>query len=361
MLSFLSLKDYSETSKANRHMHAISLLPQSECFRGQRITFGFADNEKSKVEDKIAEFNRWWSPIARRLPLEVKVPGQGAALELLYVTPHIIKALPLKAIAHAAELELTLDKERDKSLTRDAGFNSRLGAMRNLQRLTVRGPSPDVIDYLYPVVMQLQEPTRAVLAILDLTNLELTALKVETIALALGLLPNLRKLPLSANPGLGADGVAAVINALSPSSKATITSLGLSHVGLTADNAATLAPALALLPNLQELVLSNNRDLGAAGVITLVNALSPLAKARLNILYLFNVGLTMDNAATLEPVLAQLPNLQKLSVSRNPLDAAALTVLASFLGPSAVILHDLGSIEGTRVPTPVTATPASLK
>jgi hypothetical protein len=144
---------------------------------------------------------------------------------------------------------------------------------------------------------------------------------------------------------------------LSSPAKATITKLELLNVGLTADNVALLVPAFASLPNLQELVLSSNPRLGAAGVITAVNALSPSAKVKIETLHLFNVGLATSNAATLAPVLAQLPNLKNLFVNDNPLYAAALRVLASSLPPSAVIFCGLGKISGTRAHPPSAEVP----
>ena len=333
MMSFLSLKDDLQASRANRSMHAISLLPQAERFKREPLIFTFYKGE-NKIEERIARFSRWWRPIERRLPPQPKVHGQGAKLQLMHVTPHTMKALPLTAASHIAELELVLDEE-GKSLIGDADFNARVGAMRNLQRLTLGGFFPAVFDYLGALITQLQESTRAVLTKLRLVSLELTATKVESIAPALMLLPKLQELALFANPDLGAVGVLAVINALSSSARATITSLDLSNVGLIADNAPTLATALAQLPNLQKLILSDNRGLGV-GVATAINALSSSARATITSLYLSNVGLTADNAPTFAKALAQLPNLQKLILSNNP-DLGAAGVLAAInASPSAI-------------------------
>ena len=206
------------------------------------------------------------------------------------------------------------------------GINRLLTALPQLRMLEVLNLSDNIltnqgISFLPFLMNALKD---SILKTLNLSNTGLTANKAQALiatfsTITLSQLPWLEELDLSDNEQLSG-GVIEIVEAC-PNLKR----LYLSNTDLTANEVQALTTTLSQIPQLEELDLSNNRQLSGS-VIEIVKVCPNLKR-----LYLCNIDLTANEAQALTTILPQLSQLKLLDLSDNPLDNEGIVVLCEGL------------------------------
>ncbi|OJW71122.1 MAG: hypothetical protein BGO68_04730 [Candidatus Amoebophilus sp. 36-38] len=192
------------------------------------------------------------------------------------------------------------------------GINRLLTALPQLRMLEVLNLSDNIltnqgISFLPFLMNALKD---SILKTLNLSNTGLTANKAQALiatfsTITLSQLPWLEELDLSDNEQLSG-GVIEIVEAC-PNLKR----LYLSNTDLTANEVQALTTTLSQIPQLEELDLSNNRQLSGS-VIEIVKVCPNLKR-----LYLCNIDLTANEAQALTTILPQLSQLKLLDLSDN--------------------------------------------
>ncbi|XP_027731512.1 leucine-rich repeat-containing protein 31 isoform X2 [Vombatus ursinus] len=162
---------------------------------------------------------------------------------------------------------------------------------------------------LKPVILQIHHISK--LKILRLSNCRLTTDDVLALGEALTTTPDLEELNLSWNNNVGGK-LAKILQGIQEGSKIQI--LELMDCDLTAEDAASVGQVLPQMQNLEVFDLSINRNIGYS-LISIVQGLKNTP--RLKVLKLHTCGLTQDSIQVLGVAFEHLPELRTLDLSGN--------------------------------------------
>ncbi|XP_027731515.1 leucine-rich repeat-containing protein 31 isoform X5 [Vombatus ursinus] len=292
----------------------------SRLFKGSRLNPPKTDRPKEKSELETTD-----SQPDKEVETEA---GTETKIETISETPATSETVESQSLGTETDLESnTVKMERflqrlgKKSHSRSIDLNNcgltsmdaaELGALLpllpDLEELDVSW-NDFIAGALKPVILQIHHISK--LKILRLSNCRLTTDDVLALGEALTTTPDLEELNLSWNNNVGGK-LAKILQGIQEGSKIQI--LELMDCDLTAEDAASVGQVLPQMQNLEVFDLSINRNIGYS-LISIVQGLKNTP--RLKVLKLHTCGLTQDSIQVLGVAFEHLPELRTLDLSGN--------------------------------------------